>query len=235
MGKTPLCTDAAEPVAGGTTADKYVSRQHHGVAHRAELRPEPSPKPGIPRHGHAESPHGIPRRVPAPHLPIPLRHFVLLLSSLPPSDAHPRVLSLLALSLSTHFFLSFRAFCRVFFSFSCPLLAPSLFLPPSTYVPLVSMNLLSSASVASVSFILLQRPRDRSRAFIHLNIMEMSTRSWTRNCIGVSPPVSTGSPARSCGEEENWEDPSSGARTVEGKGSGPSRAHLFSLADEYIL
>lgn len=53
MGKTPLCTDAAEPVAGGATADKYVSRQHHGsVAHRAEGSLAAS---GV---------HGIPRRVP---------------------------------------------------------------------------------------------------------------------------------------------------------------------------
>lgn len=31
MGKTPLCTDAAEPVAGGAAADKYVSGQHHAM------------------------------------------------------------------------------------------------------------------------------------------------------------------------------------------------------------
>jgi len=54
MGKTPLCTDAAEPVAGGATADKYVSRQHHGsVAHRAEARSLRYPgraAPRCPRH-----------------------------------------------------------------------------------------------------------------------------------------------------------------------------------------
>lgn len=58
MGKTSLCTDAAEPVAGGATADKYVSRQHHGgVAHRGSR--SLSRYPQVP-----PVPHGIPRRVP---------------------------------------------------------------------------------------------------------------------------------------------------------------------------
>ncbi|KAI4474652.1 hypothetical protein M0804_014739 [Polistes exclamans] len=46
MGKTPLCTDAAGPVAGGAVADKYVTGQHHGVADYGE------PRHCIPRHHH---------------------------------------------------------------------------------------------------------------------------------------------------------------------------------------
>ncbi|KAF7411657.1 hypothetical protein HZH66_000553 [Vespula vulgaris] len=73
MGKTPLCTDAAGPVAGGATADKYVSGQHHGVADYGE------PRHCIPRHHHHHhqppppppSPPASPSPPPSPPLPSP--------------------------------------------------------------------------------------------------------------------------------------------------------------------
>lgn len=130
MGKTPLCTDAAEPVAGGAVADKYVSRQHHGVAHRAEPSREPRPA-GRYRGMATPKSHGIPRRV--PHR---TSQFLFATScSLPFS--FPLVLSLLALSI--HFFLSVLSLCPRSFALSSflpfclfpPCLFLSLFLLPS--------------------------------------------------------------------------------------------------------
>lgn len=106
MGKTPLCTDAAEPVAGGTTADKYVSRQHHGVAHRAEpRRAASSPRRGPQADGTAAWPrrratayHVVYHTAP-PNSSSPLRASSLLSSLRPlcPSRSCSLALSLLLL------------------------------------------------------------------------------------------------------------------------------------------
>lgn len=117
MGKTPLCTDAAEPVAGGTTADKYVSRQHHGVAHRAEpRRAASSPRRGPQADGTAAWPrrratayHVVYHTAP-PNSSSPLRASSLLSSLRPlcPSRSCSLALSLLLLDrVSTYFFFFF--------------------------------------------------------------------------------------------------------------------------------
>ncbi|KAL2740507.1 LOW QUALITY PROTEIN: hypothetical protein V1478_000648, partial [Vespula squamosa] len=51
MGKTPLCTDAAGPVAGGATADKYRATPRRGRLRRAaplHTTPPPPPPPSPP-------------------------------------------------------------------------------------------------------------------------------------------------------------------------------------------
>lgn len=166
MGKTSLCTDAAEPVAGGAAADKYVSRQHHGVAQRAKPRHAAlscavAHRP-IPRHGHAES-HGIPRCVyhtAPPNSSSPLRGFdplspvspLFLLSLL----AHSLFLSLSlshSYSFALHLFLPFP-----FLTLSRSIVS-RLFFPFSASPPVlpVSMDLFSSAGTARSIFFILQR------------------------------------------------------------------------------
>lgn len=215
MGKTPLCTDAAEPVAGGATADKYVSRQHHGVAHRAEPSGAAPCRAEAPRAGHRRgiaTPRENERETErkrereraarhttsctTPHLPIPLRHFVPLLSLALPALPFSRFSSPLYSFLPFPRFesgrsaLTPRSFLLFFPSVFSPFLTPAhRYLPPSRSYRWISLPSL----VPCTHRLYLFHPRAasgvRSRAFIHLNIMEMSTLVWTRNRIAVPPPT----------------------------------------------
>lgn len=168
MGKTPLCTpDAAEPVAGGATADKYVSRQHHGVAHRAEPS-RAAPSRGLRRHGDTAArprrePHGIPHRVPRgtpPNSSSPPRASPSSLSrgllTLSPPLALPRLLRAFGPLLLSFLALPFSFFCFPVLAF--PFFFPLLF--RSSIVPLeVNGFLLSFAEDASILLILQRRFR----------------------------------------------------------------------------
>lgn len=228
MGKTPLCTDAAEPVAGGATADKYVSRQHHGsVAHRAETRSLRYPDraaPRCPRH----TTSCTARRT---------SQFLFgtwCLSSLSsPSRREARSFSHFQ-SLFISSFPSSRSFspsfCRSFSFFSLsssPSAASRRISLPRTSLPL---SFYSGSRGGSV-------PRFY---IVHLNIMEMSTLSWTRGIVLPCLCHPTGSPARSRGEEkERREEPS--ARELSDWQDSPSPPRFpvsfplpSVLSDEYI-
>ncbi|KAL0107791.1 hypothetical protein PUN28_014812 [Cardiocondyla obscurior] len=155
MGKTPLCTDAAEPVAGGAVADKYVSRQHHGVAHHAEP---------------------IPRRVPHRASQFLFATWYPLFLSFTRSFFHSQP------SLPSFFFSFF--FLSSFSLAGFLALVHSSFLPSLrclfSLVPLVVRFCFSHIDESLFfggcrfyTFFILERLW--SRAFIHLNIMEMST------------------------------------------------------------
>lgn len=186
--------------AGNTTAWHTAPRR--AAPRRAVPRP-------VPRHSHAEESRHT-TLCTAPHLPIPLRHFV---PASPLFPAHSFTFSSLLISS---------------FPFSQPFSLSS-FLPsfPSTG-PLsfsLSTNLFSSAGAASTFFIL---QRLRSRAFIHLNIMEMSTLLWTRNRIAaaIRPVV----PREAAGRKERTEEnrPCRTEFGLEMEGGGPPSSPLSS-------
>lgn len=234
MGKTPLCTDAAEPVAGGTTADKYVSRQHHGVAHRAEpRRAASSPRRGPQADGTAAWPrrratayHVVYHTAP-PNSSSPLRASSLLSSLRPfcPSRSCSLALSLLLLDLvsSTYFFFflssllpipSFRPF---FFR------SPSHPSDPSIFVSFffgidgsLSLSLyLLLFSATGYSFYLFHPPAaegsvPRLYTFEYYgNVDALRGRGIVLPRFGLSGH-STGSPARSRGKKERAESAAAG-------------------------
>lgn len=190
MGKTPLCTDAAEPVAGGATADKYVSRQHHGsVAHRAEARSLRYPGRAAPRcPWHTTS--CTARRT---------SQFLFgtrCLSSLSLSLLRfPQGSSLVpSLSVSIRFFLSFLLFLLFPLSFS-PSTAPRRISLPRTSLPL---SFYSGSPGGEIGPALLYR------AFEYYGNVD-ALFSWTRGIVLPCFCHPTGSPAR---RKERREEPS---------------------------
>lgn len=215
MGKTPLCTDAAEPVAGGATADKYVSRQHHGsVAHRAEARSLRYPgraAPRCPRHTTSCTARRTSQFLFGTRCLSSLSLSLLRFpqgSSLAPS-----------LSVSIRFFLSFLLFLLFPLSFS-PSTASRRISLPRTSLPL---SFYSGSPGGSV-------PRFY---IVHLNIMEMSTlssrgraESYCR-ASAIRPVV----PREGRSVEKNR--PRGSSRTLSsGKEDSPSPPPF--LSDEYI-